>query len=559
MISRFTDPFRYAPHPLVRSAAEFVMSDLDERIRNGKLPEEVCKGFLEGKMLGVLVCESEGLEEPVYVAGFSGSVGNRSVVEGFVPPIYDLLDPDGYFKEKEADISAINKEIYDLLSSERYLALKAELAEAERRYDSETQAFRDRMTASKQDRARRRAEGCDPNQLIRESQFEKAEFRRIKTLLNNDIELFKESIASITSRVNDLKISRAQMSDKLQEWIFKQYRVHNALGEESSIYDIFSSQGLLPPGGTGDCAAPKLLEHAYRHGLKPLAMGEFWYGTSPDTAVRTHGHFYPSCTSKCGPLLGFMMKGLELEKECPAMIDPVIVHEDDCLVAVSKPSGMPSVPGLDGRISVQEWLEQHYGCCGEDSACEVHAVHRLDMDTSGVLLFAKNSEAAVCLRKQFEEHTIRKTYMARLCPIDSRHADASSEESQSLDTLAATGRIELPLSPDYDERPRQKVDKRQGKEAITEYEISSFNQDGTIDIIFHPVTGRTHQLRVHSAHHLGLGRPILGDMLYGGQSKAAPETPERLHLHARSITFNHPATLEQITAESFTFAFDKIS
>ena len=521
----------------MRSAAEFIISDLNERIRTGKLPQEVCKGFQEGKMLGVLVCEDEDSgNEPVYIAGFSGSVGNHSIIEGFVPPIYDLLDPTGYFKKKEAEITALNKEISELRSSSSFLSLKDELTKAQKKQDQEILVMREKMAISKADRDRRRSEGCNPEILIKESQFEKAELKRLKILWNNRISELTESIASTISTIDSLKARRAEMSDRLQEWIFRQYRVHNALGEESSVYEIFVSQGLVPPGGTGDCAAPKLLEYAYRNNLKPLAMGEFWYGTSPDTAVRTPGHFYPSCTSKCGPLLGYMLKGLELESIDPEIDEPVVIHEDKWMIAISKPSGMPSVPGLDGRLSAQEWLTQRQG------SVEIQAVHRLDMDTSGILLFAKNAEAAVELRKQFEAHSIKKTYLARLCA-----------ENHGLQ-VGQHGRIELPLSPDYDERPRQKADRRQGKEAVTEYEILSTNVEGTVDIAFYPITGRTHQLRVHSAHHLGLHCPIVGDMLYGGHTNSS-STPERLYLHALRITFTHPDSGLEMTLESTIHSF----
>lgn len=534
MISKFTDPFRYSPHPHVRTAAEAVISDLDRRISEGLLSEEVCNGFREGKMLGVLICEGNHC-----LAAFSGSVGGSSTIEGFVPPIYDLLDPCGYFKEKEYEITEINERISEISASTSYKSLCSELSNCERLRDVEVQAMREHMAHTKTERAKRRSEGFDNDMLIRESQFEKAEFKRLKDHWKSRIEQIKEQIDTASAKVRELKSIRAKMSDELQEWIFKQYKVHNALGEESTIYDIFAAQGLIPPGGTGDCAAPKLLEYAYLNNLKPLAMGEFWYGTSPDTAVRTHGHFYLSCTSKCGPLLAFMMRGLEIEEATDLHDAPTIVYEDEAIIAVSKPSGMPSVPGLDGRLSAQEWLSSQYGN-------PVHPVHRLDMDTSGVLLFTKTETAAVELRRQFEAHSIRKTYMARLC----------APEAQDSEILAGTkGQISLPLSPDYDERPRQKVDKRQGKEAITDYEISAINADGTADIIFRPITGRTHQLRVHSAHHLGLGRPILGDMLYGGQSKTTPATPERLNLHAYSITLSHPLNGAEITIESLMNIF----
>ena len=285
-------------------------------------------------------------------------------------------------------------------------------------------------------------------------------------------------------------------------------------------------------------------------------MGEFWYGKSPETAVRTQGHFYPSCTSKCGPLLGFMTTGLthsgsHLTTDCTTTA-PIIIHEDETMIIVEKPSGMPSVPGLDGRLSLQEWLTSNHPT-KQTREQIINAVHRLDMDTSGIMLFTKTEEAAVCLRRQFEEHTIKKTYKARL--------SATPQGSHRL-TCGSKGQIELPLSADYDERPRQKVDFAQGKASLTEYEVASVREDGSIDILFFPKTGRTHQLRVHSAHSLGLGHPILGDLLYGAHRTADclhgtsihPAQPEpRLCLHAFSITFLHPAT-----SEEFTFTSEKL-
>ena len=528
----FTDPFRYMPHPLVKVAAEKTIKKIDE-------DHMLADAFAEGKMLGVLVCkvsdrskraehlpssllcellrsETAGI---VYIAGFSGNVGGRSIIEGFVPPIYDLTDPNGYFKKEEARISGINRKIDEINCSEGFTHLKTQLAEYEAARDKETAEWAEKMQQSKQERAERRAASNDATELAaitKESQFEKAEFRRMKIGWAEKIALIQNQLDETRKEITELKRIRAEMSDRLQDWIFRQYIVHNAAGEEISIADLFASQGLVPPGGTGECAAPKLLEYAYRHGLKPLAMGEFWYGKSPDTAVRTHGHFYPSCTSKCGPLLGFMTKGLNIQKEVQsAVLSPAIIHEDEHLIVVEKPSSMPSVPGLDGRLSLQEWLSSRYG--------EIHAVHRLDMDTSGVMIFAKTQNAAVDLRHQFEEHTVRKTYLARLSACQNSLSEGDK------------GIIELPLSADYDERPRQKVDSKQGKPATTEYEITSVNEDGTTDIIFHPITGRTHQLRVHSAHTLGLGCPIVGDMLYGG------DTGKRLHLHAYEIKFRHPS------------------
>ena len=524
----FTDPFRYIPHPSVTEAARLVMKRIEQ-------DSTYVREFEQGKMIGVLVSRtSEG--KLCYTAAFSGNVGGRSTIEGFVPPIFDLVDPDGEFKKREAEISAINEQISILTDSVEFALLKKELNEAVSVRDSEIEEMRTRMAVSKKKREELRLTCKDTTvieSLIRESQFEKAELKRLKASWEERISVIRSRLDAFTRDMETLKQMRASMSENLQDWIFRQYLVHNAEGECISIADLFARQGLTPPGGTGECAAPKLLEHAYLNGLKPLAMGEFWYGQSPRTAVRTHGHFYPSCTSKCGPLLGHMMKGLSFqENDIQTNIMPVIIYEDDVIIATEKPGGMPSVPGLNGRQSLTEWLENIKG--------NVFPVHRLDMDTSGIMLFAKTETAAVNLRRQFEEHSIRKTYRARLCASDH--------------TTEGHGVIHLPLSPDYDERPRQKIDHQHGKEAQTGYEVAGHNPDGTTDILLFPHTGRTHQLRVHCAHTLGLGRPILGDRLYGSCSVHC-SMDTRLHLHAFSITFSHPLTEKEMTFSSDQLCF----
>ena len=593
---QFTDPFRYVPHSAVRMAARLVI----DRIESDK---QLTSDLSEGKMLGVLVCKTPDNGRPCYLAAFSGNVGGKSTIEGFAPPIFDLLAPDGYFKAHEAEITQINHRIQELSASEALTDCRRSLDIKIIDRDTTLNLFREKLAHSKKERDVLRAAGVSQEEdarLIRESQFEKAELKRLKTTLQAEVDSAQAELNALLGEIEYLKKQRAQMSDELQDWIFKQYIVHNALGESASISEVFERQNLIPPGGTGECAAPKLLEYAYRNGLQPLAMGEFWYGKASETAVRVHGHFYPSCTSKCGPLLGFMMSGLTFGRSLVIPKTPVLhsdehplagggmssplssdttfsqtyqaynlIYEDADIIVVEKPSGMPSVPGLDGRVSLQELLEKEY----EQT---IHAVHRLDMDTSGVIIYAKTAEAGIDLRKQFEEHTIRKCYKARLSPAaegnvfgnnpsqlalgPSPCGQGGSTVSEHTPLLPATGvhsstHISLPLAADYDERPRQKVDFKQGKPALTEYEIVSKNADGTIDVHFHPVTGRTHQLRVHSAHALGLCSPILGDLLYGGHTTIQTDSiPDRLHLHALSITFTHPRTGEELT-----FISDKLS
>lgn len=558
----FPSPFRYVPCGAVRKAADCLMERIDGS-------QELSRMFSEGKMLGVLVVEDmEG--RTGFVSGFSGNVGGRSSIDGFVPPIYDLLDPDGHYKVCEREISRIGEQISALQNGEDLALIIEQIRHCAEQARTEIDAMKASMAESRRrrDKIRReisnsQASGQNPEEsipchselnpkesnlpslLIQESQHEKASLRRLKKQWDERISSLEQKQEAITGLIAELKAKRRAMSDELQKWIFQKYIVHNAKGDASDIWDIFAQRGLVPPGGTGECAAPKMLEYAYRHNLKPLAMGEFWYGESPCTAVRVQGHFYPSCTSKCGPLLGFMMRGLAVQemKMQREAYEADILYIDDEIIVACKPSGMPSVPGLDGRKSLQEWLS-------DETGSEVNAVHRLDMDTSGVMVFARNASAQADLRTQFEERKVSKTYIARLCPLDFRSTVATpfpGSENQMSST--SEGTISLPLSPDYDERPRQKVDMTGGKEAITSYHIIKEYPDGTADVEFRPLTGRTHQLRVHSAHPLGLGRPIVGDLLYGSPSE------KRLHLHAQSITFRHPANGKTMTFSSSRLSF----
>lgn len=548
----FTDPFRYIPDRLVCKAGRSVVSRLNEwaSMPEGSPEKETERSFAEGKMIGVLICRpSAGSSLPVsFITAFSGTVKGAdglitSHVNGFVPPIIDLTSPEGYFKKEEARITLINNKIDTLCRSEEINGLKKALTATESERDEQIANLQNQIRFAKMQRDEIRCETNDPSrleELIKESQFQKAELKRLKDRWKAEISDIASKLAAFEEEIKKLKSLRAEMSDNLQKWIFENAVVHNGNGDCSSIWKIFADKSMTPPGGTGDCAAPKLLQYAFTHNMTPLAMGEFWYGRSPDTAVRTHGHFYPSCTSKCGPLLGYMLKGLE-PAACEYGRDlqvPAVIYEDDAMIIAEKPSGMPSVPGLDGKCSLQEWLSVNLGK-------EVISVHRLDMDTSGVMVFAKTSECAVNLQRQFEEHTVRKTYKARL---------TGSDNSRSIKDKPS-GSIGLPLSPDYDERPRQKVDFVQGKEAYTEYETVCINTNGSADILLYPHTGRTHQLRVHCAHARGLASPIVGDLLYGSYSinMTHPEF-SRLCLHALSMTFLHPLTDSEVT-----FTSDRLS
>lgn len=365
-----------------------------------------------------------------------------------------------------------------------------------------------------------------------------------------------------------LKLERAMLSVKLQKWTFSQYRLLNARGEEKSVLDIFAAKGVLPPAAAGDCAAPKLLQHAYLNGLEPLETGEFWYGASPSGPVRATGRFYPSCSWKCGPILNFMLQGLDIPSGVVADGEPDVLMEDEAVVVADKPSGMPAVPGLDGLESLQEWLA---GRCAPGG--EIFQVHRLDQDTSGLMVFAKSRRVQADLQRQFEERTVQKTYIAVVAAPDGSLPDSVSVPAAAAGTTAfpyaGEGVLDLPLAPDHEDKPRQKVDPVQGKPAVTEYRVASgdeaegifrhFGLDpfsaesralGLRAVVFRPRTGRSHQLRVHSAHPLGLASPIAGDTLYGGASGLGPLSSRRLCLHASGLAFRHPVSGEILDFKS---------
>ena len=317
-----------------------------------------------------------------------------------------------------------------------------------------------------------------------------------------------------------------QMSQELQLWLFRQYQMLNARGEVKDLVEIWQDYHCsprirnkypLPPGGTGDCCAPKLLQYAYQHGLKPVCMAEFWWGPSPKSEIRQHGQFYPACRGKCKPVLTWMLQGLDVDPDPEEVglphLQPEIVYDDEVLAVVNKPSGMLSVPGRTEHYCVATWAQQRW-----EGAM---MVHRLDMCTSGLLLVAKTTDAYHHLQRQFEAHTIKKKYLALVEGIPQKEH----------------GIIDLPLLCDPINRPRQVVDYEHGKRAITEYRVISTQRDGSFVslLALWPHTGRTHQLRMHCAHPDGLGCPILGDELYGHKS-------DRLYLQAQAITFIHPVT-----------------
>ena len=519
---KFTYPFHYTPHPLCVMAADEVQVYLQHQ---AQWQDEL----QQGKMFGVLIVQTtEG--EIGYLAAFSGILAGKNIHSYFVPPIYDLLQPDGFFKKEEEHISAINHRIRELEEDTSYQKCRQALEEETARCSRLLSQAKAKLKAAKELRdCRRQTEQLSESEqaaMIRESQFQKAELKRLERSLKEHLSSLQKETDTYVSQLEALKNERKSRSATLQQQLFEQFRLLNARGEVKDLCSIFThTVHKIPPAGAGECAAPKLLQYAYFHHYRPVAMAEFWWGDSPKAEIRHHGHYYPACKGKCEPILGHMLQGLEVE-ENPLLEDNHrttvldIIYEDDYLLIVNKPAGMLSVPGKETADSVYSRIRHLY-----PDAIGPLVVHRLDMATSGLLLIAKTKEVHQNLQAQFSNRSIKKRYTALLEGIVSDEA----------------GTIDLPLCLNPLDRPRQIVDKEHGKPAITRYRVLARTKSQTL-VAFYPLTGRTHQLRVHSAHSLGLHCPIKGDELYG--SKA-----DRLYLHAESLEFTHPVSKEKVTIE----------
>ena len=519
----FNNPFDYVPHPVCEAA----VADLLPRV------EELMRGNPEGKMFGVLVVTKEDAQISdnqqnttlYYLAAFSGQLYDKSVLPGFVPPVFDFLAPDGYFKVHEAEITAVNQKIAELQSNSHYFEIRKNYQQLQTDAEVAIAAAKQKMLDAKAkrdaERSQRMLTADEEANFVKESQFLKAELRREKKRWTEKIAEAKAKVDVYEQRIDELANRRKMMSEALQNWLFEHFVMVNYAGERRNLLEIFrDTVQQLPPAGTGECCEPKLLQYAYTHHLKPVQMAMFWWGKSPDNEIRHHLHYYPACSGKCKPVLTYMLppEVLTAKPQQTLAQQLEIVYEDDDLWVVNKPSGMLSVPGKSHRESVISILQER---CKEGETPLV--VHRLDMDTSGLLVVAKHKTAHYRLQKQFRDREIQKTYVAVL-------------EGEAL-PIGAKGRIELPLSPDLMHRPFQKVDKEHGKPAITEYLVVD---DHVVEL--HPLTGRTHQLRVHCAHAEGLNRPIKGDNLYGHRA-------DRLYLHAERISFVHPMDGEEMVFE----------
>lgn len=539
---RMNNPLDYQPHPLCIAVCKELQTYLSER-------EDWREEIDKGKMFGVLIVENaqpaSGAPEIGYLAAYSGQIGGRSDWDDFVPAVFDYLQPDGYFKTHEAEISGINQSIRKLEANTHMKEAKGLILQLQEERKHTIAAYQEKIKKAKAKRdARREAGSLNPEEeaeMVKESQFMKAELRRLKKSLSEKTSLETEYEA-YQADILSLKQLRKTLSDALQQWLFSQFRMQNHEGESKDLLEIFRDAALrdypqatiatsriaalkmVPPAGSGECCEPKLLQYAYSLGYKPLQMAMFWWGESPKEEIRHHLHFYPACNGKCKPILQWMLPASTFE---PAAVDLSLynkvetLYEDREIAVIHKPEGLLSVPGKDAaQPSVYALMRSKY-----PEATGPLIVHRLDMSTSGVMMIAKTEFAYHRLQKAFLNHQIQKKYVAIISGKD----------------IPEKGIISLPLMPDYLDRPRQIVDHELGKEAITEYEVLEPVDDFHLRIALYPKTGRTHQLRVHCAHQEGLNAPILGDPLYGNEKAA------RLHLHAEEITFEHPLTGKKMT------------
>ncbi|TDM51273.1 RluA family pseudouridine synthase [Aliivibrio fischeri] len=534
---KFTFPFCYEPHPLCELAAEELQRHLEtqqEWHHNFGLSGD--KSNAIGKMFGVLLVKAP-TGEIGYLSAFSGKIADSNHLPHFVPPVFDMLEEDGFFKTELAEITEINATIKQLEANPQLFHLTTSIQsetnaslqqiEMQRQVMIEGRKSRKAQRAAAeitaQDGTQKSAEELEQLKVVlgKESVKEKNTLRDIKLIWDEKINALQCQLNELEDALNELKTKRKNLSNGLQKKLFQQYKFLNTHGIEKDLNDIFKdTPNQIPPAGSGECAAPKLLQYAFAHGFTPLALAEFWWGIAPKSEIRQHKKFYASCQSKCQPILGHMLDGIEMD-ENPLLINPAegkeleIVYEDEFMVVVNKPADFLSVPGKNIHDSVYARIQQRY-----PDATGGLIIHRLDMATSGLLVLGLTPKAHKRLQQQFINRTVEKRYTALL--------DGVLEQDEGL--------ITLPMRGDLYDRPRQLVCFEHGKPAETTYQVIERKENKT-KVYLYPKTGRTHQLRVHCAHYLGLNMPITGDGLYGKKAN-------RLHLHAGYLSLIHPITKE---------------
>jgi tRNA pseudouridine32 synthase/23S rRNA pseudouridine746 synthase len=485
-------------------------------------------------MFGVLVVkDADG--RLGYLSAFSGKLGDSNHHEKFVPPVYDMLDENGFFIKGQLALKSINKQVKGLEADETYKRLKAEFEKLTTQSVAEINEFKkqskvnkeERKTLRKNQKANLDDEGYADLEayLIRYSLHDKHQFNVLTCKWGNLLIEKKQELAKFEDSINALKQQRKEMSFSLQQQLFENYVFLNKDKEVKSLQAIFKNTVFgKPPAAAGECATPKLLQYAFLNNYNPIAMAEFWWGVPPKSEIRQHKQFYPACTGKCKPILEHMLQGMAVDDN-PLLNNTgetkklEIIYEDDSFVVVNKPAGLLSVPGTYIKDSVYTRLQ---AIC---NGIEPLIIHRLDMATSGLLVVAKTKEAHKEIQRQFIKRTVVKRYTALLSKI----------------IEYGKGEINFPLRVDIMNRPRQMVCFDSGKKAVTKWKVVKQNETST-KIHFWPLTGRSHQLRMHAAHELGLNAPIVGDSLYG-------TIADRLYLHAAYLEFMHPVSNKIVKLE----------
>ncbi|MGF1759976.1 RluA family pseudouridine synthase [Photobacterium sagamiensis] len=537
---QFTFPFYYEPHPLCLLAAKELQHHLETQTQwqhNFGLTGNTETAI--GKMFGVLLVQKK-CGEIGYLSAFSGKIADKNLLPKFVPPVFDMLTEDSFFLAEQSEVNAINNQLNNLQANPKIAEFKMALAVEKDAARVQIESHRETMIEGRKVRKAQRESGATElapadflqlkAQLSTESIKEKYQLRDLKLHWDERIKTAHQNLLQLTNELDLLRSKRKVLSASLQQKLFEQYRFLNAEGVEKNLNDIFNdTPDHTPPAGSGECAAPKLLHYAFKWGMKPLAMAEFWWGAPPKSEIRQHKNFYPACKSKCQPILGHILEGIAMD-ENPLLTNPAegktidIVYQDDDMVVVNKPAEFLSVPGKTIEDSVYLRMKQRF-----PEATGPLIVHRLDMSTSGLMVIALTKRANKSLQKQFISRTVKKRYVALI--------DGVLEQDEGI--------INLPMRGDLDDRPRQLVCYEHGKPAETTWQVVERSNTQT-KVYLHPKTGRTHQLRVHCAHSLGLNMPISGDDLYGHKAR-------RLHLHAESLTLEHPITHEpmrfQVEAE----------
>lgn len=515
---KFDYPYNYSPHTLAQIATkelqEYLVNQTDFSHNFGiKKPEDV-KAL--GKMFGVLVIEQQD-GNLGYVAAFSGKLAESTQHKYFVPPVFDVLDANEFYIKTEEQLNELTHKIVNLENASDFIEIKKIYQKTQQLHDN---LLTKEQSKIKQRRKLRKELAKQNNQLNINEEFY---LREYEMYLNDKIAPLKKVYDTKQQQIEELKQKRANISAWAQQEIFKKYAFLNYRGETKNLLDIFTDSTQNIPAGTGDCCAPKLLQYAYKHQLKPICMAEFWWGKPLQTSIRKHQNYYPACTGKCKPILTHMLQGVTVE-ENPLVAqlkeekEITIIHEDADLLVINKPHELLSVAGKEIKDSVFSRIQKLY-----PKATGPLVVHRLDMSTSGILLIAKNEDTYKALQAQFINKTVQKRYVALL--------EGVLKDKKGI--------IELPLRVDLNDRPKQLVCYKHGKKALTKWETIE-TLDNKTKVYFYPVTGRTHQLRVHAAHILGLNTPIIGDDLYGKKA-------DRLYLHAEKITFVHPTSKEQVS------------